>query len=135
MGSILLVDDSVEDNFIHRRRLQQAFPSAGIEVCVNGKEALELLEKRRQDRHPPYDLILLDVNMPVLDGLGFLKAYAKIPVRDHSRYLVLMLATALPTEVQALVDTSPSVCAFIDKPIVAERLLTTLVEADKQIDS
>jgi two-component system, chemotaxis family, chemotaxis protein CheY len=63
---ILVVDDAA----IVRRYMRQALESAGFEVdeAINGIEAMEkVLEK-------PFDLLLVDVNMPKMDGYTFIHA-------------------------------------------------------------
>jgi len=56
----------VEDNLINRRVIQGLLGDSGIELSFaeNGLDALEVIEKV-----PPFDLVLMDINMPVLDGI------------------------------------------------------------------
>lgn len=65
MKKILIIDDAATVRLYHRSLLE----AAGYEVdeAINGVEALE---KALQCR---YDLFLVDVNMPLLDGYGFLR--------------------------------------------------------------
>lgn len=67
----------VEDDEIDRRAIRRAFAERGIEVALvevhDGQEALDLL-KHSPERLPPRPFtILLDLNMPTLDGIGFLQ--------------------------------------------------------------
>lgn len=61
----------VEDENMLNEAYQVVLKTAGYKVLTafDGKEALEVLEKERAD------IILLDLRMPVLDGVGFLEAY------------------------------------------------------------
>jgi CheY-like chemotaxis protein len=78
---VILID---EDEYDLREMYSQAFFGNGFEVfrVTNGKEALEMLEKRYSD----IDIILLDIVAPVLNGLKALeeirknKQYSNIPV-------------------------------------------------------
>jgi two-component system chemotaxis response regulator CheY len=71
---ILIVDDSPLLRATARRAVQQAgIAAAQIREAGNGKEALELL------RAEPFDLVLLDINMPVMDGFQFVEQKAKEP--------------------------------------------------------
>lgn len=67
-ASILIVEDDTDLNNAY----QMILKSAGYTVlCAqNGREALEIIEKTGDP-----DVILLDLRMPVLDGIGFLKEY------------------------------------------------------------
>jgi class 3 adenylate cyclase len=67
---ILVVDDNDDNRFTLIRRLKRSGYSA-IEVATNGREALSLLESR------PFDLILLDIMMPEMDGFQVLEHLKK----------------------------------------------------------
>ena len=65
----------VDDNAINRRLLQRMLQRQGVTaVCQaeNGREALNAIERRSADGLPPFSLILLDLNMPVMNGFDFL---------------------------------------------------------------
>lgn len=74
---ILIVDDSPLLRATARRAVQQAgIPKEQVREACNGKEALELLQQE------PFDLVLLDINMPVMDGFQFVEEKAKMPAYD-----------------------------------------------------
>lgn len=94
MTKILLV----EDEAIIRDAFSIILSSSGhdIDVAINGAEALELWNKSR------YDLLLLDLMMPVLDGIGFLK---QARIKDSSagaRVVVLSNLSSGEATVEAL---------------------------------
>jgi CheY-like chemotaxis protein len=64
---ILIVDDSTVIRLMLKNQLKQLGVKE-VDEAPNGQEALHQLRE-----HPP-DLVFLDLHMPVLDGLGFLKA-------------------------------------------------------------
>ncbi|MFT7677841.1 MAG: CheY-like chemotaxis protein [Planctomycetota bacterium] len=76
-GTILLIDDDPGDCELTRRALKAAGSEAKMFTVGNGEEALDYLNQRGRfsslDDAPTPDLILLDINMPRLDGRGFLK--------------------------------------------------------------
>lgn len=65
MKRILIVDDAATVRLYHRNILESA--GYTVEEAVNGIEALE------KTLQTPFDLYVVDVNMPKLDGYGFLK--------------------------------------------------------------
>ncbi len=79
---ILLVDDEQEKLFLYEQALRE---EGYLVLCAgNGKQALECLEAS------PFDLVILDVVMPVMDGIEALakivSRYRKMPVILHSTY-------------------------------------------------
>ena len=113
---VLLVDDSKEDNFIHRRQLKRAFPDCEVVVVTDGQQAIDLLLERADADLPAFELICLDVNMPVLDAWGFLEQYPHLPLEAHADLIALMISTALPAEARQIAEHSPFVSFFVSKP-------------------
>ena len=70
LRKVLLVDDSRIDHFLAIQMFRAQSPDVQITSAYDGNEALELLESQGC-----FDVILLDVNMPGLDGFGFLEKY------------------------------------------------------------
>lgn len=86
--SILIVDDSESDQFLCKRIIQKYNADIEILQAYNGEEALELL--RTTGERP--SLILLDINMPKMNGHEFLEAYKK-ELGEETK-VVLMLTTS-----------------------------------------
>ncbi|MBL8739357.1 MAG: response regulator [Planctomycetes bacterium] len=71
---ILIVDDSPLLRATARRAVLQAGAAPeNVREAQNGREALDLLQKQ------PADVVLLDINMPVMDGFQFVEEKAKLP--------------------------------------------------------
>ncbi len=74
---ILHVDDTEMDRFIVRRALEKSKLNNRLFVCEDGEEALDFLYHRGKysstEEYPKPDIILLDLNMPKIDGIGVLK--------------------------------------------------------------
>ncbi len=114
---ILLIDDHEPTNFLNKFLLQEDGFAAKVVTTENGREALDYLERVSNNQADRPDLILLDLNMPVMDGWQFLEAYQKIDPSVHSSKLLLMLTTALtPAHEQRLKDF-PEVDGAIAKPL------------------
>ncbi len=64
-GRVMIVDDSITVRMYHRQLLEKL----GY-VCDEAENGMEALEKAQLGR---YDLFLVDINMPVLDGYSFVK--------------------------------------------------------------
>jgi CheY-like chemotaxis protein len=80
--SILLVDDDQDDKYFFATALEEVDPEVRLVTAANGLEALEKL----RDFQP--DLILLDLVMPRMNGLGFLKALRRQKLQARSPIIV-----------------------------------------------
>lgn len=86
---VLVIDDSTATRFMLSKMLKEL----GCSVCeaADGKQALEVLKN-----HPETSLVLVDWNMPVMNGLEFVQA-----VRANSHYATLKLMM-VTTEVEMM---------------------------------
>jgi two-component system chemotaxis response regulator CheY len=117
MAKILIVDDSPS----LRRELKEFLESHRHEImeAENGLEGLEVLTK-----NPHIDLLILDVNMPVLDGIGMCERIPDIFV-GQERPDIIMLTTETK---QDLKDKARllGVRAWVTKPFIPEKFLLGL---------
>lgn len=82
MKRILIVDDAATVRLYHRSILES--PTRVVEEAINGIEALE------KALQAPFNLYVVDVNMPKLDGYGFLK---ELRSRDLPQAPAVMVST------------------------------------------
>ncbi|MGA2582109.1 MAG: response regulator [Tepidisphaeraceae bacterium] len=110
-ASILITDD--ESGI--RLMLRTALESDGYSVleASNGQEALDVV----QDKHP--DLMVLDLNMPVMDGMAVLEHMKALASSDRPRVIVLTAYGSIPTAVKA---TRLGAMDFLEKPITPVEL-------------
>jgi CheY-like chemotaxis protein len=121
---ILLVDDDEITNFINRTIIEEMQITEHIEVCENGKIALDYLEKSlacKPGLNNP-SLILLDLHMPVMDGLEFLQAYqSSFPSGERCK-LILTLTTSLLDLDAKVIDKQSVVTDYLEKPLTSEKM-------------
>ena len=120
---IFLVDDDRSTNFFNSWLLKKLQPECEVKVFKNGKEAIDFLEDA--DGSGP-ELILLDVNMPVMNGFDFLRAYREKNTAS-SAHVVMMLTNALLSD-QAAEAKSLGVSHFISKPLTEDKVNQLLEE-------
>jgi CheY-like chemotaxis protein len=124
---VLLVDDSEADNYLHRRSLQKSQFAEQIEVRYSAEEALTYLSTPVAGHYPCPDLILLDVNMPGMNGWEFIEAYAQLPPAQQGHALMVMVSTSLNPEDQTWASQNSFISGFLPKPLDAHRLAELLV--------
>ena len=116
---ILIVEDDVRNVYSLTNVLEPR--GAIVEIARNGKEALEALDAAAGDPSAAIDLVLMDVMMPVMDGLTATK---RIRQEDRwSRLPILMLtAKAMPDDQERCLAAGAN--DYMAKPIDVDKLLS-----------
>ncbi|MFN6944704.1 MAG: response regulator [Cytophagaceae bacterium] len=70
---IVVIDDDDISNFLVKRSINKECLCKSIDCFSNGQEGYEYLRKLKAENKPLPELILLDINMPVMDGYTFLE--------------------------------------------------------------
>jgi CheY-like chemotaxis protein len=117
--SIMLIDDNSDDNFFHEREIKKSNPENFVVINNSGAKALEYL---KSSEHPPTDLILLDINMPGMNGWEFLKEYDSLDVQLKNHTIVMMLTTSDNDDDRLRTKAFPSVSAYITKPLTRAKV-------------
>jgi signal transduction histidine kinase/ActR/RegA family two-component response regulator len=117
----------VEDNRLNQRVMTKMLEKMGcrVDVAENGRDALAKLNLAAQpEERPPYDIVLMDIQMPVLDGL---KATTMIRAQesDGSRIpIVAVTAHAMKGDREKFLEAGLD--AYLSKPIRREDLAAVL---------
>jgi len=120
---ILLAEDNNLNVLVAQEELKYTIPGCTVDVAVNGQVALEMHAARA------YDLILMDVQMPVMDGYAATRAI-RLMGGDKARIpIVAMTANVMESEVQQCLDAGMD--AFVPKPFKPEELAKAITEAIK----
>src|SRR6185503_20179630 len=94
LNCVLLVDDHEPTNFLNEKYLRQANCAEKIAIAQNGQLALNFITTKIQGEYPRPDLIILDINMPVMDGWEFLEHYAALDNEMKGNVIIVMLTTS-----------------------------------------
>ncbi|OLP62417.1 hypothetical protein BJF93_22390 [Xaviernesmea oryzae] len=112
LASILMVDDDESDLFIAGYTIRKFNPDIAVLQARNGREALDVVQAGRPD------VILLDVNMPVMDGFEFLEHLARL-LKDRSPMVVMLTSSHLPAD-RKRAHSYDFVRAYVEKPLKGE---------------
>ena len=108
---ILLVEDDEVDVMSVRRALRELKVTNRLYHVNNGEEALEFLKNEENERP---SIILLDINMPRMNGIEFLKIIKQDP--DHRQIPVVILTTSR-AEMERQESFSTGAAGFMVKPV------------------
>jgi CheY-like chemotaxis protein len=123
MKKVLLVDDDQVCNLISKKTLQRMGIVNEVHTALNGEEAINLLNDYFQGALSLPDVILLDLNMPIMDGFTFIEAFKKlnIPNKDSMR-IVIVSSSQNPNDVRKAKEMG--ITAFLTKPVTETNLRT-----------
>jgi two-component system, chemotaxis family, chemotaxis protein CheY len=113
----------VDDSSVMRKIVERSLRQAGIDLnqvieAGNGAEALAVLQEQQ------VDLILCDINMPVMDGLEFIKQLREV---EKAKGVPVIMITTEGSEAHVVQALSCGARGYIRKPFTAEQVKTQVV--------
>jgi CheY-like chemotaxis protein len=127
--TILMADDDAEDRELTRAALADARLPIELRFVVDGQELMDYLRRAGAyggsggEDAPEPDLILLDLNMPRMDGR---EALAEIKADRDLRQIPIIVMTVSRAEEDVFASYDLGVSSFITKPIVAAELVDVM---------
>jgi len=119
---VLLVDDDPTTNFLHEHLLLSLGVTERCIVAENGVEALNRLAEAPAEPMPA--LVLLDVHMPVMDGIEFLEAYVRPPAPVP---VIIILSSSTHPRDQSRLAGLP-VDNWVSKPLTRAKINAILLQ-------
>ena len=122
INTVLVIDDNALDNAVFRNYLYSE--RLNLLSALNGREALDMLEGRN------VDVIVLDLVMPVMDGLEFLKAFKKT---SYYNFIPVIITTSMDSEetIRSVISNMMSLTMLssldqINKMILVNKIRTAI---------
>ncbi|MDD4869833.1 MAG: response regulator [Kiritimatiellae bacterium] len=116
---ILIADDEIKLRSMFKTILSTEFPDNIIDMVADGQEAVDVFRKG-------YDILLLDLSMPVKSGCQAFLEIQEICSRENLKtpYVIFCTGLPIPEELEEIAgDTSH--CAILQKPVTYEDLIET----------
>lgn len=116
----------VDDDTISQLLLKRTGFAQEVHTAIDGSEALAYFERLFAEEADPVaaapELILLDINMPVMNGWEFLQEYNPRFREKLTNTHIVILSSTIDPEDFALAKQYPVVAQFISKPLSVENL-------------
>jgi two-component system, chemotaxis family, chemotaxis protein CheY len=115
MKTILIVDDSATILI----SIQGILTKAGfnVEKAANGQEGLKMVQAKKPD------LMITDLNMPILDGIGLISEVRKLPA---ARFMPILVLTTESQQAKRDQAKSAGATGWLVKPAKADELLSVI---------
>ncbi|TKK69230.1 response regulator [Ilyomonas limi] len=117
----ILIDDEMYSNKISKTFIKKMFPDAEIVDFTSPLEALQYINTAYTTR-PVSTAILLDINMPELNGWQVLEKLQALPLPVKDYISVYMLSSSIDPKDKQRAEDHPLIKGYIEKPLSREIL-------------
>lgn len=127
--SILLVDDDEVYLFVTKRILYKISDDLVINTFTDGEQAIEYMDLCMRENVKLPEIILLDINMPFLDGWGFLAEFKKMKPKLEAENINIFMVTSSndPNDLKKAHDFE-EITGYIVKPVFEDQIEDILAE-------
>lgn len=136
-----IIDDSVkslrillaEDEKINQLFAKKVLEKYGhlVDTATNGKEAVDMFISVNNDKEKKYDLILMDIQMPVMSGIDATKKIREFEDNKKHTHIIALTAFAMPEDKKMCFDAGMD--DFMSKPIVINNLIDKINVLSKKL--
>jgi CheY-like chemotaxis protein len=129
--NILLVDDDFIANFLIEKVIVATGLARNVYKALNGEEALKIFNrhlKTDNEINAIPEIILLDLNMPIMNGFEFLQAFQNLQFEQKNNILIIMVTSSSnPSDIEKA--KSLGIKHYLTKPISADTVRSIIMEA------
>ncbi|HEY8954527.1 response regulator [Chitinophaga sp.] len=120
INTIFIVDDDPIHQQIAKIMIERQAISSHIRVFSDAQDVLDFLRENAGDVQALPDLILLDLNMPVMDGWEFLEEYAEFQDQLPKQIRIFVLTSSIDEKDKERVNAYSFVTGYLTKPLSKE---------------
>jgi CheY-like chemotaxis protein len=123
---VCIVDDDKLYQFTIQKAIEKTGKASQTISFPNGYEAINFLKNHLSQPNKLPDIILLDINMPVMDGWQFLNEYLSLENQIAKKPIIYIATSSIDNSDMIKVKSFEGVKDFIVKPILRDKLLEIL---------
>lgn len=124
---VIIIDDNEDDLLFAQISVQRCGHPADLKQFLRAQDALAFLGSGEVVEPA---LVLLDINMPVMNGFDFLDAYEQLPIAGRPNVMVVMLTSSVDERDRQRAFSYASVKDYLCKPIERSQVANLLQRLD-----
>jgi len=113
----LIIEDNLIDQLVITQLLKKVLEIEQIIIANNGKEGIEWLTTQKKNQSL---IILLDIQMPIMNGFEFLDAFEKLNKEIRKEIQIYVLSSTLDPDELEHISKNDNVTGFLNKPFPIE---------------
>jgi CheY-like chemotaxis protein len=125
--SFIIIDDSELDSFLTRKFLELTYKDVTIESFQDARQALDTIRETPGGNSLTQTIILLDLQMPLMNGFQFVEEFEKLPAEVQKKYKVIvqtiLTSKSDPNDISNILAYK-TVNSVIQKPLSRGKLLS-----------
>lgn len=124
--NFIVIDDSKLDCFIAEKIIRNTGRGEVVKSFIMAPEALEYIATGGGPGNDLKTVMLVDIQMPVMNGFEFIEAFEKLPQELRDQYIIYVLSSSINENDITRVRYHTSVKQFLNKPLTSNTLSTIL---------
>jgi CheY-like chemotaxis protein len=124
--NFIVIDDSKLDCFIAEKIIRNTGRGEVVKSFIMAPEALDYISNGGGAGNTLKTVMLVDIQMPVMNGFEFIEAFEKLPQEIRDKYIIYVLSSSINENDITRVRYHTSVKQFLNKPLTSNTLSTIL---------
>jgi len=123
IDTLCIVDDDDIYQYVTQKVIEKTKLVSTIKIFSNGLQAINFIDTALSNQEELPDVILLDLNMPILDGWGFLEEYISRKPQIGKKITIYIVSSSIdPIDIERA-KTISDVTDFVVKPMTQDKLI------------
>ena len=115
--NFIIIDDSRLDCFIAEKIIQNSGTYSSVKSYMEAEQAFEAIKNGEIGDTSIITIIILDIQMPVMNGFQFVEVFEQLPIEIQSKFAIFLFSSSINENDKNRLGNFPSIKRFYSKPI------------------